>query len=94
MVVGIMEVQLALVADSLKGKRHVVRPLIERLRRNYHVAVSEVADQDLWGNATLGIAAVSNDIVQVECLFNRIESTLAESPRIEIRNVWREIERR
>ncbi|MCC7230556.1 MAG: DUF503 domain-containing protein [Fimbriimonadaceae bacterium] len=94
MMVGIMEVQIALVADSLKGKRHVVRPLIERMRRTCQVAVSEVADHDLWGNATLGIATVSNDAVHVESLFNRIETIMAEYPQIEVRNIWREIERR
>lgn len=53
-------VQLAIAgARSLKEKRRVVRSAIERLRARHNAAVSEVADQDVWQQATLGMAVVT-----------------------------------
>ena len=47
-------------SHSLKEKRQVVRSLVERLRRQYNVAVAEVEEQDAWQTAVLGLAVVSN----------------------------------
>ena len=48
-------------SHSLKEKRQVVRSVVERVRRTFNVAVAEVADQDTWQLATLGVACVSGD---------------------------------
>jgi uncharacterized protein YlxP (DUF503 family) len=47
--------------DSLKGKRHVLKGLKERVRQRFEVAVAEVDHQDTWQRATLAVAAVSHD---------------------------------
>ena len=57
---GTMELHLPDV-DSLKGKRHVLKGLKERVRQRFEVAVAEVDHQDLWQRATLAVAAVSHD---------------------------------
>src|SRR5437764_6022856 len=46
---------------SLKDKRQVVRSLVDRLRRQFNVAVAEVEEQDAWQTAVLGLAVVSNE---------------------------------
>ena len=46
---------------SLKGKRQVLKSIIARLRNRFNVSVAEVADNDLWQTATLGICCISND---------------------------------
>ncbi len=46
---------------SLKGKRQVVKSIVERVRHRFNVSVAEVDDQELWQLATLGIAIISND---------------------------------
>ena len=62
MVVGSLEVHLRLEGcRSLKEKRHVLRPLIERLRRDLRASVAEVGDNDLWNVATVGVACVAQD---------------------------------
>ncbi len=38
--------------DSLKGKRKVVKSLIEKVRHRFEAAVAEVGDNDLWQKAT------------------------------------------
>ena len=47
--------------NSLKGKRHVVRSLIEKVRHRFGVAIAEVDSHDLWQRADLGLAVVGND---------------------------------
>lgn len=47
--------------DSLKGKRHVLKGLKERVRARFEVAVAEVDHHDSWQRATLAVACVSHD---------------------------------
>lgn len=57
---GMVELHLPDVA-SLKGKRHVLKGLKEKVRARYEVSVAEVDHQDVWQRATLAIAYVSAD---------------------------------
>ena len=47
--------------NSLKGKRQVVRSLIEKVRHRFGIAIAEVDSHDLWQRAELGLAVVGND---------------------------------
>ena len=47
--------------QSLKGKRQISRSLTSRIRNQFNVAVSEIADQDIWQRLTLGICCISNE---------------------------------
>lgn len=47
--------------DSLKGKRKVVRSLIDKVRHRFAAAIAEVEDHDKWQKAKIGIALVGND---------------------------------
>ncbi len=58
--VGTVELHLPGV-DSLKGKRHVLKGLKERVRQRFEVSVAEVDHQDAWQRATLAVACVSED---------------------------------
>jgi uncharacterized protein YlxP (DUF503 family) len=65
--VALARVRLLLPGNhSLKGKRHVLRRVIERMRARHPVAVGEVAEQDKWQVAVLGIAAVGNEAAFVQ----------------------------
>ena len=58
--VGVVELHLPDVG-SLKGKRHALKGLKERVRARYEVSVAEVDHHDLWQRATLALAYVSHD---------------------------------
>ena len=62
MVVGVCQLDL-LIPDnhSLKGKRHVIRKVIDQVKHRFNVSISEVGDNDLWQRALIGICAVGND---------------------------------
>ncbi len=47
--------------NSLKGKRWVVKSLIEKVRHRFDAAIAEVDSHDLWQRAVLGLALVGND---------------------------------
>ena len=62
MVVGILRLSLSIPdAGSLKGKRQVLRKVIDRVRARFDVAIAETGDNDLWQRAEVGVAAVGND---------------------------------
>ena len=95
MVIGLCRLELLLHGNfSLKGKRQVVKSVVERARKRFNISVAEVEDQDLWQKAVLGICTVSNDRQRVNSILdqvvNFIENTnLAEvaDSQIEIMNI-------
>jgi uncharacterized protein len=58
--VGTVELHLPDVG-SLKGKRHALKGLKEKLRQRFEISVAEVNHQDTWQRATLALACVSGD---------------------------------
>ena len=57
---GLVELHLPDV-DSLKGKRHALKGLKERVRARFECSVAEVDHQNVWQRATLAVAYVSAD---------------------------------
>ncbi len=58
--------------DSLKGKRRVIKSVIERVRHKFDAAVAEVGDNDLWQKARIGVALVGNDSHLLETRLQQI----------------------
>lgn len=46
---------------SLKEKRGRLKPLITKLRREFNLSVAEIDYQDVWQDAVIACALVSND---------------------------------
>lgn len=62
MVVGILRLTLAIpAAQSLKEKRHAVKKLVDRVRARFNASIAEVAENDVWQRAVLGVACVANE---------------------------------
>lgn len=73
MVVGVCTVQLEIFGnDSLKGKRHVVKPILARVRNNFNVAAAEVDDLDSWQRSTIAFVCVSNDANYAHGLLEKV----------------------
>ena len=95
MVVGICRIVLSLPwNDSLKGKRSVVKSVLERARNKFHVAAAEVEDLDAHRRATLGFAVVSNEARHVESILDKLVSFVAGATQAEIIDQSRLIEHR
>jgi uncharacterized protein len=77
MVVGVCRITFGLPGnDSLKGKRKVVRALIDRARNKFNAAISEVAALDEHRRAIVGIAVVSNDGPHANSMLDHIVASM------------------
>ena len=80
MTIALLSVELYLpMSQSLKDKRMVVRRLKDRLGA-MNVAIAEVAHQDLWQRAGLGIVTVATSDEMAE---KTLTSALNEIERLE-----------
>jgi len=57
---------------SLKGKRHVVRRICDRLKHKFHAAAAEVGDTEQWSEAEVGFAVVSNSQAHARAMAENI----------------------
>jgi len=69
---------------SLKEKRAVIKPILEGVRRRYQAASAEVAYQDKWQRAALGVAVVSASAGHAEEVMAAIERFVWSFPAVEV----------
>ena len=70
--------------NSLKGKRKVVKSLIEKVRHRFEASVAEVEDHDLWQKAKIGVALVGNDARLLSTRLDQITSFIENQHLAEI----------
>ena len=62
MSIGILTIKIHLPGcSSLKEKRHRLKPLINRLHREFNISVAEIDHLDVWQTSMVACALVSND---------------------------------
>ncbi|MGH9111588.1 MAG: DUF503 domain-containing protein [Acidimicrobiales bacterium] len=74
---------------SLKAKRSVVRPIVDGLWRRYRVSASEVAHQQAWHLATVGVAAVAPTPAHLGDVLDEVERFVWSFPEVEVLRVDR-----
>jgi uncharacterized protein YlxP (DUF503 family) len=80
MIVALLSIEIYLpMSGSLKDKRMVLRRVKDRLKA-FNVAVAEVAHQDLWQRAGLGVVTVAGS---EDMAGETLSSALKEIDRIE-----------
>ncbi|MFO7986558.1 MAG: DUF503 domain-containing protein [Desulfatiglandaceae bacterium] len=77
MVVGSLKI-LFLLHDnrSLKGKRKVVRSMVDKVKSRFNVAIAEVGSNDMWQKIELGICAVGNDARFIDSSLSHVRDFL------------------
>ncbi len=77
MVVGSLKVEFRLTDNrSLKGKRKVVRSMVDKVKSRFNASIAEVGSNDKWQKIELGISAVGNDRRHIDSSLNHILSFL------------------
>lgn len=77
---------------SLKEKRSIVKSLVARLHREFNVAAGEVALQDVWQSAAIGLALISTSAGHAESMLARILRWIETNrPDVEIADYSQEI---
>ena len=72
--VGILTIHLHLPGcASLKEKRGRLKPLLNRLHREFNISVAEMDRQDMWQEAVIACALVNSDRAQIQRSLQRVE---------------------
>ena len=80
MIIGSLTIELGIPESfSLKDKRHVIKGMQARLRREFNISIAEVAHQDSRQHATLGVVCVSNKKDYAYGLLNRVVNWIEET---------------
>ncbi|MFN0089115.1 MAG: DUF503 domain-containing protein [Acidimicrobiales bacterium] len=88
--VAALELDLRLTGcRSLKDKRAVLKAVLEGTRRRYGVAAAEVAHQDKWQRAVIGVAAVAGSQGHVVDVLDSVERFVWSFPEVEVLSVAR-----
>ena len=91
MLVGLLIVHIHLHGiDSLKGKRKIIKSLVERLRNRFNASVSEVDAQDNKRLAIVGVSAVSNDGSHLDEQLDKITNFIVNDGRFYVGRIDRE----
>ena len=91
MLVGLLTVHIHLQGvDSLKGKRRIVKSLIERLRSRFNVSAAEIAAQDSKQLAIAGVAVISNDGSHLDEQLDKITNFITNDGRFYVGRIDRE----
>jgi len=92
MIIGYAEIHLRLEGvNSLKEKQHLLRGQTEKLRKSLGVSASEVGDQDLWGNAVIGVCYVSDNAIVASRQIDRAIEAFETLPTVEVVGLQRDL---
>lgn len=62
MVVGILRMEFHLYDNrSLKGKRKIVKSMVDKTKHKFNAAIAEVGSNDKWQKIELGVVTVGNE---------------------------------
>ncbi|MFQ5401497.1 MAG: DUF503 domain-containing protein [Anaerolineae bacterium] len=64
---------------SLKEKRRILKPILIRLPQRFNLAAAEIACQDVWQTAVLGLVTVGNDAGYLHGLLEKAVAWIASS---------------
>ncbi len=73
MVVGIAKIELHLHDNrSLKGKRKIVKSMVDKIKHKFNASVAEIGSNDKWQKIELGVSTVGNDRRHIDASLNNI----------------------
>jgi uncharacterized protein YlxP (DUF503 family) len=77
MVVGTVKIELYLHENqSLKGKRKIVKSMVDKVKHRFNVSIAEIGSNDKWQKIELGISAVGNDRRHIDSSLSNVISFL------------------
>ncbi|MDY7037603.1 MAG: DUF503 domain-containing protein [Thermodesulfobacteriota bacterium] len=57
---------------SLKGKRKIVKSMVDKVKNKFNVAIAEIGSNDKWQKIELGVSTVGNDRRHIDKSLNNI----------------------
>ncbi|MFH1490372.1 MAG: DUF503 domain-containing protein [Pseudomonadota bacterium] len=75
MVVGTLKLGLYLYDNrSLKGKRKIVKSIVDRVKHKFNVSIAEIGANDKWQKIEIGVSALGNDRRHIDASLNSVFS--------------------
>ena len=71
-------------SHSLKDKRNIIKSIKLRIRNNFNVSVSEINNNDLWKNTTLGIACIGNEKRYLDNVLNEVIKFIENQNKLQV----------
>jgi len=86
MIIGAIRLKLHLpLCESLKDKRSRLKPLLERLRREFNVTTAETDWHDVWQTAEIAVVMVANDAGRVQSQLESVRRWIEHNrPEVEV----------
>jgi uncharacterized protein YlxP (DUF503 family) len=73
MVVGTLRIEFYVHDNrSLKGKRKIVKSMVDRVKHKFNVAIAEIGSNDKWQKIELGVSTIGNDGRHVDASLNNV----------------------
>jgi hypothetical protein len=72
--------------SSLKGKRRVLKRVIDRVKQKFNVSIAEVGDNDKWQRAQVGFCVVGNDKRYVNSSLDKIADFINDLRVVDLLN--------
>lgn len=92
MVVGVLTLELFMgEATSLKGKRRVLKSIIDKMKSKFNISVAEVGKQDAWQFSTVGVSCVSNDPSHAHQMLSAVVKFVEYQGTVEILDIQTEL---
>lgn len=77
MVVGVLRMRLYMRGNrSLKDKRQILLKIKDKVSHHFNVSIAEVADNDDWKSAVIGITTAGNDAAFVQSVLHKATQTI------------------
>ena len=73
-------------ADSLKGKRKVIKSIMEKLKSRFNISIAEVGLNDVWKSSIIGFSCVSNNTAHVNETISKVLNFIEGDSRVKIMN--------
>ncbi|KAF0123592.1 MAG: hypothetical protein FD151_203 [bacterium] len=87
MVIGVCRLDIMIHDNSsLKGKRQVLKRVIDRVKQKFNVSIAEVGDNDKWQRAQVGFCVVGNDKRYVNSSLDKIANFINDLRVVDLLN--------
>ncbi len=92
MVIGVEQILLRLPENcTLKGKRRVIKQVIDKVKRRFNVSIAEVGAQNHWQFAQMGLCQVSTTKDYIDTNLEKIVDFIENLSVAEILDVKSEV---
>ena len=83
--IGLLQIKLFLPGNqSLKGKRHIIKSIKDRVRNQVNISIAEVDEHDAWQQAHIAIVTVGTDHKRVSQVLASAMKLVENTPGLEV----------